>query len=96
MISILYFFFSMEIIRMFTSDPHVSSLLISIFPVLIFLSIGNYTQCICQGIIRAMGYQKYASYACLLSYWLISFPITYILTFYVNYGIKGIFMGLPF
>ena len=49
-----------------------------------------------QGIIRAMGYQKYAAYACLISYWFISFPLTYLFTFVCNLGIRGIFLGLPF
>ena len=42
-----------------------------------------------------MGYQKYGTIVCIISFWFVSFPITYLLTFTFGIGLKGIFLGDP-
>ena len=48
-----------------------------------------------QGIIKAMGYQKYATYICLVGYWIISIPLAYVFAFTLKIGVRGIWMGSP-
>ncbi|CAI2367369.1 unnamed protein product [Moneuplotes crassus] len=91
----IYWEFKTQIAYMFTSDKELADLMISIFPILMLYECGNYIQCITTGIIKAMGYQKYATIVCLLSFWIVSFPVGYLLAFVWGYGLQGIFFGLP-
>ena len=64
-------------------------------PLLVAMTIGDYIQGIAQGTIRAMGIQKYATIICIFGYWAISFPLTYLFAFVLDFGIKGIWGGFP-
>ena len=84
-----------ELAYAFTTDKVLANVIISAMPLLVILTIGDYIQGIAQGTIRAMGYQHYASIVSLFCYWVVSLSLTYILAFVYNYGIRGIWGGMP-
>lgn len=47
------------------------------------------------GIIRAMGYQKIATYAGIFAYWVVGVPLIYIFGFTLGMGEKGIWWSQP-
>ncbi|CAI2387247.1 unnamed protein product [Moneuplotes crassus] len=56
----------------------------------VFLGFGKYIQAISQGVIKAMGFQKYATVICLVGYWIVSLPITYFFSFHLGYGVEAL------
>jgi len=53
-------------------------------------------QALNTGTIRAMGYQKFASYWEVITLWLIMAPLVYIFGFPLGYGFAGLWFGVPF
>ncbi|CAI2366592.1 unnamed protein product [Moneuplotes crassus] len=59
------------------------------------LAFGDYLQSIGQGEIKAMGYQKWGTIICLIGYWGICIPLTYIFSFILNFQVTGVLLGMP-
>jgi len=64
-------------------------------PAVFALYTGDFMQGITSGIIRGMGYQNYGTPTCIFGYWVIALPISYILGFYYDLGMLGIWLGMP-
>ena len=60
-----------------------------------FLTTGDFMQGITAGIIRAIGYQNYAAYFCIVCYWFIIFPLAYVFVFQFDMGIPGLWLSSP-
>mmetsp|Transcript_11460 Transcript_11460/g.11421 ORF Transcript_11460/g.11421 Transcript_11460/m.11421 type:complete len:97 (+) Transcript_11460:3-293(+) len=70
-------------------------MVITAMPLISLSTIGDYTQGISQGTVKAMGIQNYATILSMIGYWGISIPLTIWFTFKLHWGICGIFGGLP-
>lgn len=81
--------------NMYTSHQDISALVVSIIPIASFFVLFDFIQCVAMAIIRAMGYQYFATYLSLFSYYAIAVPLTYICTFPLDYKEHGIWMGMP-
>jgi Na+-driven multidrug efflux pump len=85
-----------KIIHVYTSDEEVIAnferafwyYIVGVFMILL--------QALNTGTIRAMGYQKIATYWELISIWLIMIPLVYLFGFPFNYGFRGLWFGVPF
>ncbi|CAI2365265.1 unnamed protein product [Moneuplotes crassus] len=62
---------------------------------MVILSFCQYLQNICQGMIKAMGYQKYGTIICLIGYWGVCIPLTYLFTFVWKLEMTGVLLGAP-
>ena len=54
------------------------------------------TQGVSGGIIRAMGYQRAATFILLFSIWVVMDPFAYMFGFVFQLGYRGLWMGVPF
>lgn len=50
-------------------------------------------QCFLQGLIRAMGLQKIASFFAIGSYYIVAIPAACMLSFWADYGVVGLQLG---
>mmetsp|Transcript_12174 Transcript_12174/g.10792 ORF Transcript_12174/g.10792 Transcript_12174/m.10792 type:complete len:217 (+) Transcript_12174:823-1473(+) len=92
---ILILCFKSKLAYFFTNDDTIANMVIISLPFMALSCFGDYTHAVSAAIIRAMGYQKYLTISVLISYWLITLPLTYYFTFELNLDIKGIMLGLP-
>jgi MATE family multidrug resistance protein len=58
-----------QIARIFTDHENVANLISNVFPVVALFTFSDFVQGTAGGTIRAMGYQKYATFFCLFNYW---------------------------
>lgn len=88
-----FLMFHKEIAHMFTSHEGVANIVSLLLPLASLFLFSDYVQAASTGPIRAMGYQKYATIICIWSHWFVAVPLTFLFTFYLNFGVYGIFMG---
>ncbi|CAI2366216.1 unnamed protein product [Moneuplotes crassus] len=93
-VAYFYIFQGEAIARLFTEDQTLIDLIVSTFPIFVLHLLGDYIQTCHIGSIKAMGYQKYATVVCLLSFWLVSFPLTYVFTYIMDLRLTGVFLGI--
>ncbi|KAL4462651.1 hypothetical protein ABPG74_000481 [Tetrahymena malaccensis] len=78
----------------FSTDPEMEYYFRTAYNMYIYMfTLGGYFQFILSGILRCCEYQNYAASAFLISYYLIGLPLAYILIFYFDLGIKGIWIS---
>jgi len=94
--TVLILIFKTQIAEFFTDHDEIISKLEQVYPIVTFLLCGDYMQGITGGAIRAMGFQKYASFICIVSYWAIGMPLSITFAFQLEYDVLGIWLGLPF
>lgn len=87
--------FRNQLASIFTDKEVISRLVVISVPLMALCCFGDYTQCISAAVIRAMGKQKYLPLSVILSYWVITLPLTYYFAFTLEWGIQGIMVGLP-
>ena len=98
--SVICFFFILvlygaknALISLFTDNEEVARLAESAFLVFILAFMFDWKQCCASGIIKGAGYQSYASvcsFGCLMG---IAMPMSYLLTFKLDFGISGLWTG---
>ncbi|CAI2363663.1 unnamed protein product [Moneuplotes crassus] len=89
------FLFRHTLAGIFTSDEELGNTIVMALPLVFAMTFGDYLQGICQGCIKAMGKQNFASVICLVGYWIVCIPLTYYMTFSLDLGIRGVWGGLP-
>ena len=87
--------FRYQVASIFTKHENVKRIVYETFPVITTFIVLDFTQGASAGIIRAMGYQKIAASACLISYWFIGIPSSLVLAFHFDLRLKGIWLGMP-
>jgi len=66
LIGILILLFKKQLAYFFTEDAELADQIISTLPVMAVMNLFDSIQGMCQGVIKAMGYQKYATYTSLV------------------------------
>ena len=89
------YIFRRELAYLFTEDDELAEMVVYALPIALLMTIGDYMQGVLSGAIKATGLQHYATVFCLISYWIVSMPITYVLAFVLDYGLRGIWGGIP-
>lgn len=87
--------FRNSIAEFYTYHDNVSSIIASTLPFTAAYVAINMLQGTIRGPICAMGFQKYATYVSIVSYWIVAIPFAYVLTFPLNLRIIGIYLGMP-
>jgi multidrug resistance protein, MATE family len=79
---ILILIFKSQIAGVFTDHKEIKSIIVATFPVVALSLWGSFIQNVSAGAIAAMGYQKYGSIICIVSYWVIGIPMMLFFSFY--------------
>lgn len=79
----------------YTQQPEVIILVEETLPIFTVMLFFDYLQGVTSGTIRAIGYQDIGTVICLVGYWIISIPISYVLAFPVDLELLGIWLGVP-
>jgi MATE family multidrug resistance protein len=83
-----------QLLRLFTQDPSVIQLGVSIIFVCALFQIFDGVQVVSAGVLRGLGDTKTALYANLLAHWCFGLPIGFALCFWLNKGLWGLWVGL--
>ena len=92
----LYILFKDFVVGWFTDDSEVHEAFDGAFPYYIIAIFFDMTQGVSGGIIRAMGYQRAATFILLFSIWVVMDPFAYMFGFVFQLGYRGLWMGVPF
>ena len=79
----------------FTQESHIVEIMNQLILVYALIVICDYMQGVMGGIIRGMGYQRFASLIISVSYWVVAIPIAYSLAYLAHLRIIGVWLGLP-
>lgn len=87
--------FSLPIAKLFTQDPEVIALIISLFtPLVSVLQIFDGLASVASGILRAQGMQKTGGIINFLSYYAFAMPLAFLLTKTTHLYLKGLWIGV--
>lgn len=90
---LLVFFFKLPIARLFTSDEEVISRIVGLMNLISVLQIFDALNAVTAGILRGQGMQHVGSVTGLFSYYVIGLPLAYFLTFKLQLGLEGLWIG---
>lgn len=91
----LFLLFRYQLVRLYSNDPEVINIFISasfVFSVELFTDLFQGSM---AGMLRGLGFQKNATIANFISYWIIMLPLSYIFAFHWNMGLMGVWLGVP-
>lgn len=83
-----------EIAHLFTKNTDVIEVVLNVFPIMCFMFVFDSIGVMSQGAIRGLGQQNRVASQTMLAYWLVGIPVGVVLTFYFDYGLKGLWYGL--
>ena len=81
---------------MYTQDTQVVEIAAQLLIIAGFFQLFDGTQVIGLGVLRGLGDVNMPTFITFLSYWVIGIPLGYILGFYFDLGVNGIWYGLTF
>jgi MATE family multidrug resistance protein len=84
-----------DIGALFTSDPEVTAIVISLFPILILYQFFDSAQIILANALRGLADVKVIMWVSLITNFLIAIPSGYLLGFPCDMGIRGVWMAYP-
>ena len=84
-----------DISALFTSDPEVTAIVISLFPILILYQFFDSAQIILANALRGLADVKVIMWVSLITNFLIAIPSGYLLGFPCGMGIRGVWMAYP-
>ncbi|KAM9934521.1 hypothetical protein OXX80_005892 [Metschnikowia pulcherrima] len=89
------FTFRYQIARLFTEDPDVTELIVSLFtPLVSILQIFDGLASVASGILRAQGLQKIGGLINFLAYYAFAMPLAFLLTKTTDLKLKGLWIGI--
>ena len=95
-IMILMMVFRNQVPYIYTSEPEVAAIVTSLMFYLCLMMFFDFGQGLFSGAIRGIGKQDLGSIMSLISYWIIMLPMCYLFTFTFDFGVIGIWIGVPF
>ena len=93
LMTLIYFMFSQNIIRIFTDDIVMVTLYTQSTHLIIIMFIIDSTQIVLGGVIRGIGEQGDSSIISFISYGLITLPFALLLSFWFDYKLAGILVS---
>lgn len=79
---------------MYINDPAVISVASGLLLIAAFFQLFDGTQVVGLGVLRGLGDVKVPTVITMLAYWGLGLPVGYLLGFYFNFGVQGIWWGL--
>jgi len=86
--------FSKQLTAVFTSDPQVTAVALQLIFLAAIFQISDGMQVNANGALRGMKDTKIPMYICTFSYWLVGFPIGYILAEHFAMGVRGYWVAI--
>ncbi|KAG0055238.1 hypothetical protein BGZ90_005793, partial [Linnemannia elongata] len=80
--------------RLFSEDVDVVKTVAMILPLVALFQISDGIAGVAGGVLRGVGLQHLGAYLNLIAYYVVAFPIGYVLTFKMGYGLKGLWSAL--
>jgi len=90
----LIYLASTPLMRIFTHDPGVTEVGVSLLLIVAIFQIADGLQVVGNGVLRGIGNTRASMIANFVGHWMIGLPVGYLLCFYFDVGIRGIWMGL--
>ena len=90
------FLFRAPITFIFTSDVRVQTLCFSLLPAFVLYQFGDCTQIIFSNSLRALEAVGRMLLYAIISYLLVSIPMSFLLGIHLGYGAEGVWFGIPF
>jgi multidrug resistance protein, MATE family len=87
------YFFKEKIIGIFTTDPELSRLALSVIWLLSISSFPDGFKGMQKGVVRALGIQYVAVYINIAGHWCINLTLQYLLAFYFGLGMLGMWIS---
>lgn len=94
--AIAYMAFRAYIPLIFTKDPEVIAIAASLLLFAAIFQISDSTQGVSAGLLRGIKDVRIPTIYIAIAYWIVGIPIGSLLTFYFDWGTKGIWVGLIF
>jgi len=88
------FLFPRQIISLFTTDPDVFAVGVSLLYVAAFFQLFDGLQVVTAGVLRGLGDTRTPMLAGLVGYWLLGLPTGYFLCFRLGRGVSGLWIGM--
>ena len=88
------FVFKEQIVSILTPDEDIRKLAISVIWLISFNTFPDGFKGMMKGIIKALGLVKRTALIGTISYTVMAVPLAYLFTFQLDFGLKGIWMGL--
>ncbi|CAI2367420.1 unnamed protein product [Moneuplotes crassus] len=89
------YLFRYQITDLFTKDKELAEVIEHSMLMVFFIAFGDHMSGVAQGPLKALGKQKYASPISIIGNCGLAIPLTYMFTFKLDYGIRGIWGGIP-
>ncbi|KAK3814063.1 MAG: mate-domain-containing protein [Benniella sp.] len=80
--------------RLFTGEMDVVATVAMILPLVALFQISDGIAGVSGGVLRGVGLQHLGAYLNLIAYYLVAFPIGYVLTFRMDWGLEGLWWAL--
>ncbi len=91
---VLMIVFSEALPVFYTKDTEVAQIAVSIFIIVAFYQLGDGLQVVGLGALRGLTDVNIPTVVTLISYWVLAIPFGYVMAFYFDFGIYGIWSGL--
>lgn len=92
---IVLLLFSRQIGGLFTNDPEVIDLIVSLFtPLVACLQLFDGLACVSNGILRAQGLQKLGGIVNFVAYYAVAMPLAFVLTRTTDLKLRGLWLGV--
>lgn len=91
---LIIFTFRSKIAAMFSNETDVVSLVVSTLPLLAFMQLFDAFNASTAGCLRGQGRQKIGGYINLFAFYCIGIPMANYLTFHLDLGISGLWLGI--
>ena len=92
--SIALFLFPRPIIGLFTSDPDVLAVGVSLLHIAALFQLFDGLQVVTAGVLRGLGDTRTPMVAGFVGYWLLGLPTGYLLCFRFGRGVSGLWIGM--
>ena len=92
---IIYSIFHNKILQIYSSEENVINIANSAFIVFIFEIFWDIMQTAIGGVMRAIGYQNWATFWNVIAWWCLMLPLSYLWAFTFSLGFEGVWIGLP-
>lgn len=80
--------------RLFSEDADVVSTVAMVLPLVALFQISDGLAGVGGGVLRGVGLQHLGAYLNLIAYYLVAFPVGYLLAFKLQWGLKGLWSAL--
>lgn len=86
--------YRVPIVNTFTTNADVVEKVLDVVPLMCFMFLFDSLQILCAGTVRGLGQQNRVAKQVMTAYWVVGLPVGLLSTFYLGYGLKGLWMGL--